>query len=164
MHVMAKVAVVYYGAADLRGCRLALAVAEGAWDAGAEVRVRRVEQLTPPAGAHSDLEWAEVLREAEEVPEASAEDLTWADVVLFGTSIRDGALRAQLGRLIHTVLPVWGGVVLPFGASDQDGSTPVDPAGPPSAAELASAREDGRRIAEAALAVKAGRSPFADVA
>jgi multimeric flavodoxin WrbA len=170
MNVKAKVAVIYYGAADLRGFRLALSVAAGAWDAGAEVRVRRVEQLAPPAGARSDPTWAELLREAEDVPAAGAQDLEWADAVLFGTSVLDGAVRAQLGKLIHAILPVLGGVFVPFGATapagaDPDGSSPAEmAAGTPSAAELAAAHDQGRRVAETALALKSGRPPLAEVA
>jgi multimeric flavodoxin WrbA len=169
---MAKVAVIYYGAADLGGCRLALAVAEGAWDAGAEVRVRRVERLALPAGAQSSPEWEELLRETEEVPEASAEDLNWADAVIFGTTVCDDAVRAQLGKLIHAILPVWGGAAMPLGtphptgerADDQERSPATEPAGMPTAAALTTARDQGRRIAETALALKSGGSSFAEVA
>jgi hypothetical protein len=171
MRVKAKVAVIYYGAADLRGFHLALAVAAGAWDAGAEVRVRRVEQLAPAAGARLEPAWAELLRESEDVPVTSAEDLAWADAVLFGLPIPDDAVGAQLGKLIHAVLPVIGGVFEPFGGTapmgpqrdDRDGGTPGELAGTPSGSELAAARDHGHRVAVMALALRAGH-PLAEVA
>lgn len=115
MYAKARVVVLYHGVADFGGCRRALAVAEGAWDAGAEVRVRCVQHLVPLEGAHLTPDWIDVIGEAEDVPEASAEDLTWADAVFFATS----------GR-----------------------------ADTPDAAELTAAREQGRRVAEVALALK----------
>jgi non-ribosomal peptide synthetase component F len=169
MRLKANVAVIFHGAADVRGCRLALAVAEGAWDAGAVVRVRRMDQLAAPAGARSEPEWAELLREVEDLPEATADDLAWADAVLLGTSSRDGAARAQLGRFVDAVLPSWEGVVVPFGSlapriGEEVGGTPIDRADVPSAAELAEARDEGRRVAEAVHELKGGRPPLADVA
>jgi hypothetical protein len=92
MDSKAKVVVVYFGAADLRGCRLALAVAEGAWDAGAEVRVRCVERLLPPNGVHSAPEWIDLCRECDGVAKATAEDLTWADAMVFGSATGRNAL------------------------------------------------------------------------
>jgi hypothetical protein len=161
--------VIFHGAADVRGCRLALAVAEGAWDAGAVVRVRRVEQVAAPAGRRSEPEWGDLLCEVEDLPEATAEDLTWADAVLFGTSSPDGAVRAHVRSFIDAVLPHWGGVVVPFGSlaapvEDGDRERPIDRAETPSAAELAAARDEGRRVAETVHAVKEGRPPLADVA
>jgi hypothetical protein len=169
MRLKANVAVIFHGAADVRGCRLALAVAEGAWDAGAVVRVRRVEQLAPPAGARSESEWGELLREVEELPEATAEDLTWADAVLFGTSGPDGDVRTHVRSFIDALLPHWAGVVVPFGsivppADNVDCERPIGRADTPSAAELADAREEGRRVAQTVHALREGQPPLAEVA
>ena len=99
MESKAKVVVVYFGAADFRGCRLALAVAEGAWDAGAEVRVRCVERFLPPNGVHSAPEWVELFRETDGVAEATAEDLTWADATVFGSATGRNAVPSDATRV-----------------------------------------------------------------
>jgi hypothetical protein len=75
-----KVAVIVDGVHG-EGYRLACAAAERAWDAGAEVRVRR---LSAPNGRGADragASWSELLGESDDVPEARPEDIAWADVV-----------------------------------------------------------------------------------
>jgi len=134
MYVRAKIVVIYSGGADLRACRLALAVAEGAWDAGAEVRVRCLRSLAPLEGARFTPQWAEVLGETEGVPEVTIEDLTWADV----------AIAPDVG--------------------DPDGSLAREGVKVPSAAELEGARKQGRRAAQGALALRVGRVSLSDVA
>jgi NAD(P)H dehydrogenase (quinone) len=71
-----RVAVIMDGA-DRDAYRLACAAAERAWDAGAEVRVRRV---SAPVGG-GDASWRTLLDEMDDVPEAKADDIAWADVV-----------------------------------------------------------------------------------
>jgi NAD(P)H dehydrogenase (quinone) len=107
MYVKTRVAVICQGSADLKVCRLALAVTAGAWDAGAEVRVRLVGPVSPPDDARSSPEWAEVLCESEGIPEASPDDLEWADVVLFGTPTRDGTVVGELKHFIDATIPLW---------------------------------------------------------
>jgi NAD(P)H dehydrogenase (quinone) len=76
-----KVAVIV-DAADHEGYRLACAVAERAWDAGAEVRVRRVSTPSESGIGGPHASWsALLLDESDDVPEARPEDIAWADVV-----------------------------------------------------------------------------------
>jgi hypothetical protein len=89
--------------------------------------------------------------------------------VLFGTSSSDGAVRTHVRSFIDALLPHWAGVVVPFGsiappADDIDCERPMGGADPVSPAELADAREEGRRVAEAVHALKEGQPPLADVA
>ncbi len=41
------------------------------------------------------------------IPEASLEDLVWADAVLFGTPTRYGSVASQLQQFIDTTGPTW---------------------------------------------------------
>jgi NAD(P)H dehydrogenase (quinone) len=75
-----KVAVIVDGV-DGEGYRLACAAAERAWDAGAEVRVRRVSVRKGQAADRAGASWSELLGEGDDVPEARPEDIAWADVV-----------------------------------------------------------------------------------
>ncbi len=43
----------------------------------------------------------------EDVPEASLEDLAWADAYVFGTPTRFGNVSAQLKQFIDTAGPLW---------------------------------------------------------
>ena len=76
---MARVAMIYYGATgNVR--RLAHAVEEGAQAAGAETR---------------------------DEPEASLDDLKWADAYVFGTPIRFGNVLSQLKQFLDTAGGLW---------------------------------------------------------
>ncbi|SDQ61151.1 NAD(P)H:quinone oxidoreductase [Thermostaphylospora chromogena] len=101
-----KVAVVYYSATG-NVHRMAEAVAEGAEKAGADVRMRKVAELAPEEAIASRPEWKEHLAKTRDVPEATTDDLDWADAVVFGTPTRYGTPAAQLKQFIDTTGPMW---------------------------------------------------------
>jgi len=104
---MAKIAVVYYSSTG-HVYQLAEAVAEGAEDAGAEVRLRRVAELASEAVIRSQDSWHEhYLATKDAVAEASLEDLAWADGYAFGTPTRYGTPAAQLKQFLDTTGPLW---------------------------------------------------------
>ena len=84
-----KLAVIYYSSTGTT-YRLARAVEEGAKAAGAEVRLRKVKELAPAEAIASNEGWAENVRATEDVAEATLDDLTWADAIVFGTPTRWG--------------------------------------------------------------------------
>src|SRR5215210_9550858 len=101
-----KLAVIYYSSTGTT-YRLAQAVAEGAEGTGAEVRLRKVKELAPEEAIASNEGWAENVRETQGVAEATLEDLTWADAIIFGTPTRYGLPTAQLKQFIDTTGPLW---------------------------------------------------------
>jgi NAD(P)H dehydrogenase (quinone) len=101
-----RVAVFCHGTAE-RVWRLALAAAEGAWDAGGEVRVRRLGPLVPPGTVYACPELVRVLRDAEHVPEAEPADLAWADAALFGTATPYGVALDRLTLFVDAAVPLW---------------------------------------------------------
>jgi NAD(P)H dehydrogenase (quinone) len=101
-----KVAVIYYSATG-NVYRLARAVQEGAQEAGAEVRVRKVRELAPEEAIKSNQGWYDHYMETQDVPEAELEDLDWADAVVFGTPTRFGNVSAQLKQFLDTTGPLW---------------------------------------------------------
>ena len=119
MYVKARVVVAYYDQYDLTGCRFALALAAGAWDAGAEVRVRCVRRLAPAMA--TPLMQTEVLRESAEVREASLHDLAWADAVYFVAAAPGDAVRSELGRLVGFVREHWACLVVSGGFASENG-------------------------------------------
>lgn len=103
---MAKVAVIYYSATgSVYG--LARAVEEGAREAGAEVRFRKVHELAPEEAIKSNQGWYDHALMTEDVPEADLEDLEWADAYVFGTPTRFGKVSAQLEQFLDTAGPLW---------------------------------------------------------
>ena len=102
-----RIAVIYYSATG-HVHRLAEAVAEGAREAGAEVRLRRVPELAPPEAIASNPAWqAHVEATRDRVPEATLGDLEWADGYAFGTPTRFGTPAAQLKQFIDRTGRLW---------------------------------------------------------
>lgn len=99
-------AIIYYSATGTVHA-LAVAAAEGAEKAGAQVRVRRVRELAPASAIEANPAWAQHLRDTADMPQAALDDLAWAEVVLFGTPTRFGTPASQLKAFIDTTGPLW---------------------------------------------------------
>jgi len=104
---MARVAVVYYSSTG-HVHQLAVAVAAGAEETGAEVRLRRVPELAPEEVIRSQDAWHEhYVKTLESVEEATLDDLEWADAYAFGTPTRYGTPAAQLKQFLDTTGSLW---------------------------------------------------------
>ena len=89
-----RVAVIYYSATgNVHG--LARAVGEGAEQAGAQVRLRHVEELASELQISQSQYWGRHRSQVAEAPVATLDDLDWADAVAFGTPTRFGNVAAQ---------------------------------------------------------------------
>jgi NAD(P)H dehydrogenase (quinone) len=104
---MSKIAVIYYSATG-HVHKLADALARGATDAGAEVRLRRVAELAPEEIIRSQDAWHEHYEATVGVvEEAKLDDLEWAHGFAFGTPTRYGLPAAQLKEFIDQTGPLW---------------------------------------------------------
>lgn len=101
-----KIAVIYYSATGST-YQLAEAIAEGAFEAEGDVRLRKVRELAPEEAVASNEGWATHRLQTQHVPEASLEDLEWADVLIFGSPTRFGLPSAQLKQFLDTTGPLW---------------------------------------------------------
>jgi len=101
-----KVAIIYYSATGTT-YRLARAVEEGATEAGADARLRKVRELAPEEAIASNQGWAAHRLESQHVVEASLDNLAWADALIFGTPTRYGLPTAQLKQYLDTTGPLW---------------------------------------------------------
>jgi NAD(P)H dehydrogenase (quinone) len=105
--VSTQIAVIYYSATG-NVHKLAEAIAEGARETGAEVRLRRVRELAPEDAIQANQAWARHRDEtAGAVEEAALEDLEWADGFAFGTPTRFGNPAAQLKQFLDTAGGLW---------------------------------------------------------
>ncbi len=99
-----KILVVFYSMTG-NVAKLAKAVAEGAETAGAELKLRQVEELVPKE------KWNDVMRKVKEelndIPIATMEDLEWADGIAFGTPTRYGNMSAQMKQYIDRTGNLW---------------------------------------------------------
>src|SRR5215469_14664127 len=87
---------------------LAKAVSEGAREAGAEVRLRRVPDLVSPAVMSKVPGWEERSRGMlAEYGAPTAADAEWADGIIFGTPTRFGNTSAELKAFIDSLGGLW---------------------------------------------------------
>lgn len=102
----ARIAVVYYSSTG-NVYRLAEAFAEGATDAGAQVRLRRVAELAPAAAIDSNPDWRAHLDATAHIELATLDDLSWATGYAFGTPTRYGNVSSQLRQFLDTTGGLW---------------------------------------------------------
>jgi NAD(P)H dehydrogenase (quinone) len=75
--------------------------------AGAQVRLRQVAELAPPEAIASNPAWQRHVEQSRGEPTATADDVVWADAVLFGTPTRYGNVTSQLKQFLDTLGPQW---------------------------------------------------------
>ena len=87
---------------------LAKAIAEGARSEGADVRLCRVAIEEPEFSVDTEREdFIAAQAEYRELPRASAEDLEWADGIVWGSPTRFGLMSTPLRAFIDEVAPLW---------------------------------------------------------
>jgi NAD(P)H-dependent FMN reductase len=135
----ARVLVVYYSATG-HVHALAKAVAEGAEQVGADVRLRHVEELAPEMLISQNQAWGRHRSEVSDEPTASLGDIEWADGIAFGTPTRFGNVAAQLKMFVDQA---------GHGASFTSGIR----VGPPDPEAMAVAVSQGLRLARVAQVI-----------
>lgn len=101
-----KAAVIYYSSTGAN-YQLAQWAIEGAEQAGAETRIRKVQELAPEKAIAANAAWQKHVQETREVTTASLEDLEWADVIIFSAPTRYGNLPAQMKQFLDLTGPLW---------------------------------------------------------
>jgi NAD(P)H dehydrogenase (quinone) len=101
-----RIAVIYYSSTG-NVHELAVAVAAGAEEAGAQVRLRQVAELAPPDAIDRNPDWRAHADATTGVPVATLDDLAWADGYAFGTPTRYGNVAAQLKQYIDATGSLW---------------------------------------------------------
>jgi len=101
-----RIAVIYYSATG-NVHALARAVAEGAADEGAEVRLPRVAERREEMLISFKQYWGRHRFELEDQPEAQLEDIEWADGIAFGTPTRFGNVAGQLKVFLDLAGELW---------------------------------------------------------
>lgn len=103
---MPNITIVYYSSTG-HTYEMARAVETGARAAGAETRLRKARELAGPEAIAAKPAWQAHLEATRNVPEATGEDLAWADGFVFGTPTRFGLPAAQLKQFIDQLGPLW---------------------------------------------------------
>lgn len=106
MSTPVKLAVVYYSSTGTI-TEIAKELHEAGVKAGAEVRLLKVAELAPRAAIESNPAWAANHAATADILEATADDIEWADAVIFGTPTRFGNVSSQLKQFIDTLGGLW---------------------------------------------------------
>jgi NAD(P)H dehydrogenase (quinone) len=101
-----KISVIYYSSTGTIA-EIAAHIAKVAESEGAEVRLRRAAELAPDAAIDSNPAWRENVDATRHIPEVTADDVVWADGVIFGTPTRYGNVATQLKQFIDTLGGQW---------------------------------------------------------
>ena len=86
---------------------MAQRLAEAGEKAGADVRLRQVPELAPAEAIASNAAWSQHFDRTKDEPKATADDVVWADAVLFGSPTRYGNIASQLKQFLDTLGPQW---------------------------------------------------------
>jgi NAD(P)H dehydrogenase (quinone) len=101
-----KLAVVFY---SMGGTNFQLAkwAEEGAKEAGAEVRVLKVQELAPDSVIEGNEVWKNTVDATKDVPVATGDDLEWADAIIFSVPTRFGNMPSQMKQFLDTQGGLW---------------------------------------------------------
>ncbi|EPX78178.1 NAD(P)H:quinone oxidoreductase type IV [Litoreibacter arenae] len=101
-----KLAIVYYSSYGTNH-QMATIAAEAAKAAGAEVRLLKARETAPDAAVNSQDAWKAHAEATADVPEATAEDMEWANAYLISAGTRFGVMASQMRAFIDTLGGVW---------------------------------------------------------
>jgi NAD(P)H dehydrogenase (quinone) len=101
-----KTAIIFYSSTGAN-YQLARWAVDGAEQAGAETRLRKVKELAPETAINSNPAWKKHYQETQQVGIAELEDLEWADVIIFSAPTRYGNLPAQMKQFLDTTGRLW---------------------------------------------------------
>lgn len=101
-----KLAVIYYSKSG-NNYQLAKMVETAAKEVGAEVRIRKVQELAPEAIIQGDPTWKAHVEATQDVPEASSDDLDWADAIIFSVPTRFGNMASQMKQFLDVQGGLW---------------------------------------------------------
>jgi NAD(P)H dehydrogenase (quinone) len=101
-----KLAIIYYSSTGTN-YQMAKWAEEAAKEAGAEVRVLKVKELAPPQAIDSNPSWRKHYDETQDVPEATSQDLEWADALIFSMPTRFGVMPSQMKQFLDIQGGLW---------------------------------------------------------
>lgn len=101
-----KLAVIYYSMGGTN-YQLAQWAEEGAKEAGAEVKVLKVRELAPQSAIENNPVWKAHVEATKNVPEATPNDLDWADAIIFSTPTRFGNMASQMKQFLDLAGGLW---------------------------------------------------------
>lgn len=101
-----KLAIIYYSSYGTNH-QMATIAAEAAKEAGAEVRLLKAPETAPDAAVNSQDAWKAHAEATKDIPEATVEDMEWANAYLISSGTRFGVMTSQMRAFIDTLGGLW---------------------------------------------------------
>ncbi len=101
-----KLAVIFYSMGGTN-YQLAKWAEEGAKEAGAEVKVLKVEELAPESIIEKNEVWKKTVEATKDVPIATGDDIEWADAIIFSVPTRFGNMPSQMKQFLDIQGGLW---------------------------------------------------------
>lgn len=101
-----KLAVIHYSAMGTN-YRMAQVAAEAATEAGADVKMVAVSELAPESAIAANPQWLAHYEATKSFPKATAEDLEWADAIIFSVPTRFGNVPSQMKQYLDSMGGLW---------------------------------------------------------
>jgi NAD(P)H dehydrogenase (quinone) len=101
-----KLAVIFYSMGGTN-YQLAKWAEEGAKEAGAEVKVLKVQELAPDSIIEKNEVWKNTVEATKAVPVATGDDIEWADAIIFSVPTRFGNMPSQMKQFLDIQGGLW---------------------------------------------------------
>lgn len=101
-----KLAVIYYSSTGANH-QMAQWAAEGAKQAGAEVKLLKIKETAPQDAINANAAWKANTEATKDTPEATIDDLEWADAIIFSSPTRYGHVTSQFQQFFDTTGGLW---------------------------------------------------------
>jgi NAD(P)H dehydrogenase (quinone) len=101
-----KLAVIFYSMGGTN-YQLAKWAEEGAKEAGAEVKVLKVQELAPDSVIQGNEVWKNTVEATKNVPVATGDDIEWADAIIFSVPTRFGNMPSQMKQFLDIQGGLW---------------------------------------------------------
>ncbi|BBG05464.1 MULTISPECIES: NAD(P)H:quinone oxidoreductase [Pseudonocardia] len=101
-----KVLALYYSATG-NTAAMASALADGASETGAEIRLRQAVETAPQEAINSNPRWRAYVDSSDRAPAPALADLEWADGIALGSPTRFGGPAAQLKSFLDSSGGLW---------------------------------------------------------
>lgn len=103
---MTNVTVIFY---SMGGTNVQLAkwAKEGAEQAGANVRLVKVDELAPESVINGNEGWKNTVESIKDIPSATSDDIEWADAIIFSVPTRFGTMPSQMKQFIDMQGGLW---------------------------------------------------------
>ncbi|WP_042357689.1 NAD(P)H:quinone oxidoreductase [Bacillus rubiinfantis] len=101
-----KLAVIFYSMGGTN-YQLAKWAKEGAEEAGADVKIFKVQELAPESVVASNEVWKRTTEATKDIPVVTSADIEWADAIIFSVPTRFGNMPSQMKQFLDTQGGLW---------------------------------------------------------